>query len=68
MAPPHTIPDSAGELKLPSTESVAEPQKSYEPAAQKRSFEYIIKSGLAGGLAGCAVSVVCFWLLPKIQK
>lgn len=25
--------------------------------AQERSFEYILKSGLAGGLAGCAVSI-----------
>lgn len=29
----------------------------------KRSWEYIIKSGLAGGVAGCAVSIEFFFLL-----
>ena len=32
-------------------------------AVDKRSREYVLKSGLAGGLAGCAVcdSTVCLW-------
>jgi hypothetical protein len=60
MAPSPTIPNNAGGLKSLNTESKAEPPKSYEPAAQKRSFDYILKSGLAGGLAGCAVSAMLY--------
>lgn len=59
MAPSPTIPNNAGRLKSLNAESKAEPPKSYEPA-QKRSFDYILKSGLAGGLAGCAVSAMLY--------
>lgn len=32
------------------------PRRSSKTAVDKRSYEYLIKSGVAGGFAGCAVS------------
>lgn len=35
---------------------VQQPMQSLRKELDKRSLDYIIRSGLAGGLAGCAVS------------
>ncbi|KAJ5141836.1 Mitochondrial carrier protein LEU5 [Penicillium atrosanguineum] len=43
-------------MKSPSAEQKRD-QKS-KPIAKERSFEYVLKSGLAGGLAGCAAKTV----------
>lgn len=31
-------------------------------AVEKRSLDYVLRSGLAGGLAGCAVGSICLFL------
>lgn len=36
-------------------EVIVPKQKGARPATDKKSWEYITKSGIAGGLAGCAV-------------
>ncbi|KAJ5136890.1 Mitochondrial carrier protein LEU5, partial [Penicillium atrosanguineum] len=46
--------DDVRKYKSAITESAAEPPTKSEPASKKRSLDYIVKSGLAGGLAGCA--------------
>jgi solute carrier family 25 (mitochondrial carrier protein), member 16 len=33
-------------------------------AVDKRSLDYVLRSGLAGGLAGCAVGSICFYFEP----
>ena len=59
-ASPRTALGSEGGLKGPDTESAPEQWRTAEDklAKQKRSFDYIFKSGLAGGLAGCVVSTM----------
>lgn len=57
MTQPHPVQSEAWKQTSSTTGRVAEPQTSYELASKKRSFDYILKSGLAGGLAGCAVSI-----------
>lgn len=58
MTQPSPIQNEARKHETAIAESTAEPQTNYEPAAKKRSLDYIVKSGMAGGLAGCAVSKI----------
>jgi hypothetical protein len=57
MTKQHPSQSDAQNQTPSTTEYAAQPQTSYELASKKRSFDYILKSGLAGGLAGCAVSI-----------
>lgn len=60
------VPDSVSRPQLPGTAIAEQQQKQNNYGAKpKRSLDYIIKSGLAGGLAGCAVSPTSSL---KIQK
>lgn len=56
------IPDhvSSQALRRSHTEPTKRPtdMDAVAPKAQMNSFEYIWKSGVAGGLAGCAVSAI----------
>ncbi|CAL5868639.1 uncharacterized protein PFLUO_LOCUS2866 [Penicillium psychrofluorescens] len=53
------VPDSVSRPQLPGV-AIAEqqPKQNNYGAKPKRSLDYIIKSGLAGGLAGCAAKSV----------
>lgn len=48
----HTLSKSPKEPPVCPTD-----QEAVAPKAQMNSFEYVWKSGVAGGLAGCAVSL-----------
>ena len=40
----------------PTDDEAVLPRRKPPPKLDKQSTEYVLKSGLAGGLAGCAVS------------
>ncbi|KAJ5825760.1 hypothetical protein N7474_002898 [Penicillium riverlandense] len=53
------VPDSVSRPQLPGAAIAQQQQKQTDYGAKpKRSLDYIIKSGLAGGLAGCAAKTV----------
>jgi hypothetical protein len=55
------IPDNDAPATLKDTMKEPQPGK-----VEKRSAEYLLKSGLAGGLAGCAVCTLMYSLYPYI--
>lgn len=55
------IPDNDASATLKDTMKESQPVK-----VEKRSVEYLLKSGLAGGLAGCAVCTPMYSLHPYI--
>lgn len=54
-----TVPAAADRVK--SKEQSNESTMKDIKAVDKRSLDYVLRSGLAGGLAGCAVGSMCLY-------
>lgn len=57
----------AQDVKAKATSDVAAARSKREQV-DKRSFDYLMRSGLAGGLAGCAVRIALFFFWVGLSR